>query len=355
VERVRATLRRSAAIVVLALLACSSPPKPPPKAAPPAISTADPTPPAPPAPPEPWPATRSGASWSVVEWTMNASECETALKDARLTPELRTNSKTGRVEALEVKGMEAGWKATIAFDEATTKVRSVVVRGDSITIESARRERARLDERLGAPKETSIHRSRQWETKAVEISGDRPSWRVTQSLLRSGDAKTNVEWPTLSSLAWGMSVAQTTAAMKTAGFAPEKIPPPPKPKPPSGKRTPPKKPEKPILPPTAPRGAKLVELTFKKGEEHVLVALVDKTGLFKVSIAQDASDRKTAERRASELAKDLGPALSEAETESSLWETPTAIVRLSITGFQGQRIVFESYRNPKSDLERIDE
>ena len=74
-----------------------------------------------------------------------------------------------------------------------------------------------------------------------------------------------------------------------------------------------------------------------------------------MSVGQDVSDRPAAERRAAELAKGLGSALSEAETESSLWQSPLAVVRLSITGFQGQRIVFESYRDPKSDLDRVDD
>ncbi len=346
-ERLAARAAISIVSVLLAF-ACSSPkPVPQGTTSPSSSSTLDAGPPTSSEPPEPFPATKEGAAWTVVGFGMSAGNCTTALEETKLSFERRSNPKSSRLEAIDVASDVTGWKATIGFDDGE-KVKSVIVRGDSVTIESARAERARLEKRFGIPKETSFHRSRQWETKAVEISGDRPSWRVTQSLLRSGDKKDAVAWPSVSPLSFGMSVAQATAAIKAAGFVPEKVPAPPKPKPKRGKKP---KPEKPILPPNAPRGAKLIELTFKKGEEHVLLALLDKTGLFKVAIGEDVGDRTLAEQRARELAKDLGAALSEAETETSVWEDPNLALRLSITGFQGQRIVVERFFDPKSDAD----
>jgi hypothetical protein len=312
----------------------------------------EPTPAEAPAPVDPWPSTKDGAVWTVVAWEMNDHDADAALKTAGLSTSPRAEPKTGRVEAVDVTGATTGWKASVTFDKATGKVESIVVKGDSVTVEEAHAARARLEGRFGAPKETRVHSSRQWETKAIEIQGDRPSWRVTQSLMRAGDAKSNVEWPSLSSLSWGMPLAAGKAAMKAAGFVPEKVPkppPPPPPPPPKGrakKPAPPPKPAKGATPPGVPKGAKVVELTFKKSEEHVQLSVIDKTGLYKVAVGQDVTDRKVAERRASEASSGLGSASSEAETETTVWRDAKTDARLQITGFQGQRIVVETYSNP---------
>jgi hypothetical protein len=328
----------------------AAPPKPRP-VAPPVVATAEPEPP--PAPSEPWPAPKASAAWSVVDWTMNDHDAEEALKAAGLTPQ-RLMDPSGRVVSVDVASAMTGWKATVTFDESSGKVSSVIVRGDPVTIEAAQSARARLEGRFGAPKETKIHRSRQWGKKAVEIEGDKPSWRITQSLMREGKEKGAVEWPSLA-LTWGMSPAAVSAAMKASGYSIEKTTPALTASAPAAKNA--KKgrskaktlaSSKPPLPPGAPRGAKVVELAFKKAEERVVVSIVDKTGLFKIGVGQDVADRNTAEQRAALAAKGLGAALSEAETETSIWHDAKADVRLTITGFQGQRIVVETYQSPET-------
>lgn len=312
-------------------------------------TTAAPSEPAP-EPVDPWPSTtKAGAAWLVVEWTMTEREAMEALKQAGFDPQARTDSATGRVDAVDVVSSLNGWKASIRFDADTKKVATVIVRGDPATIPQARAERAKLEERFGPPVETHVHWSKQCANdKAIEIEGPIPAWRVTQSLVREGEVKTAVGWPSLEALTWGMPYASVGPAMKKAGFVVEKLPPPPKP-PPGKKGAAPKK----TRPAPAPKGGKLVELGFKKNGEHVKLGVLEKTGLHNVSVGQDVADRKTAERRANDALGSLGSCLSEAETESSSFRDATADVKLSITGFQGQRVVFESYRNPATDLTKV--
>jgi hypothetical protein len=303
---------------------------------PPLATDAGTDPPAP-EPVDPWPATKPGAAWTVVEWTMTEREASEALTGAGFAPQTRTDPASGRVEALDVVSSLSGWKASIAFDATANTVATVTVRGDPATIPQARAERAKLEERFGPPVETHVHWSKQCKNdRAIEIEGPLPAWRVTQSLTRQGDATTAVDWPSLAALTWGLPVAAIGPAMKGAGFVPEKLPPPPKkPKKPSGgKKSPP------------PKGGKLVEVGFKKDDQHVRLGILEKAGLQQVAVGQDVADRKAAERRANDALGSLGSCLSEAETESSAFRDATADVRLNITGFQGQRVVLERYRNP---------
>lgn len=303
-----------------------------------------------PEPVDPWPSTKAGAAWTVVEWSMTEHEASEALKQAGFDPQARTDSASGRVETVDVVSSLGGWKASITFDADTKKVGTVTVRGDPATIPQARAERAKLEERFGPPVETRVHWSKQCANdRAIEIEGPLPAWRFTQSLVREGDAKTAVGWPSLETLTWGMPFATVGPAMKRAGFVVEKLPPPPKP-PPSKKGAPPKKAPRPAPP---PKGGKLVELGFKKNDQHVRLGVLEKTGLQNVAVGQDVADRKAAERRANDALGSLGSCLSEAETESSSFRDATADVKLTITGFQGQRIVFESYRNPAADPTKV--
>ncbi len=351
------TLRTSCLALVVTTAACatSKPPPPPPKApiaeapreAPPEEDEVE-------EPSEPFPPAKQGAAWTVVDWTMTDKEAAEALKTVNLTPARIIDPRIGHVVSLEVTSAQQGWKASIAFDEATNKVKSVVVRGDPVTVEAAREAHARLEKRFGAPKMSKVHRSRQWGTKAVEIEGGQAgqgAWRITQSLMREGKAKGQVEWPSLN-LTWGMSASAVTAAMKSSGFTTEKVAPATtavagakgSKKGRSKAKT--LHTTKPPLPAGSPKGSKVIELAFKKGEERVLVSLVDKTGLFKVGVGQDVADQKTAEQKASLAAKGLGTALSEAEMETTEWHDAASDVKLTITGFQGQRIVVETYRDP---------
>lgn len=293
-----------------------------------------------PEPVEPWPTTPPGAVWTVVEWKMTERETRQALEQAGLRPQPRTDPASGRVEAIDVASALHGWKAQIAFDASTNQVATVIVRGDPATIAQAHAERAKLEERFGEPVETHVHWSKQCANdRAIEIEGPFPAWRVTQSLARPGDAKTPVDWPSLGVLTWGMPTAAVAPAMKRAGFVPEKLPPPPKT--PRAKKPPPKKPR----PSPPPKGGKLVELGFKKNDEHVRLGVLEKDGLQQVAVGRDVPDRKTAERRANDALPALGSCLSEAETESSSFRDAIADVELKITGFQGQRVVFEAYRH----------
>lgn len=301
---------------------------------------------APPEPVDPWPATpKPGAAWLVVDWSMTDRDASDALERAGLRAQPRSDPANGRVEALDVASPLAGWKAQITFDAATNKVGTIVVRGDPATIAQAHAERAKLEERFGAPVETHVHWSKQCANdRAIEIEGPNPAWRVTQSLVRAGDAKTPVDWPSLKELTWGLPIAAVTSAMKSAGFVTEKVPPPPKPpKPPKATKTkPPKKKEPP------PKGGKLALLTFKKNDQHVKLGVLEKAGLQSVAIGQDVADRKAAEKRANDALGNLGSCLSEAETEASSFRDAAADVKITITGFQGQRVVFESYSLPKN-------
>jgi hypothetical protein len=336
---------------VFVALGCGGADKPAPQAArpsPPATASAPaPAEPAP-EPVEPWPSTKPGAAWTVVEWTMTDRDAAEALKQAGFDPRPRTDPATGRVEAVDVVSTLNGWKASIAFDAKTNQIETVTVRGDPATIPQAHAERASLEQRFGAPVETHVHWSKQCANdKAIEIEGPIPAWRVTQSLTRQGDAKTAVDWPSLETLTWGLPFAAVGPTMKRAGFVPEKLPPPPKPPPSSGKKALKKTPPPPKVPP--PKGGKLVEIGFKKGEQHVRLGILEKNGLQQVAVGQDVADRKSAERRANDALGSLGSCLSEAETESSSFRDATADVKLNITGFQGQRVVFESYKNPSGN------
>jgi hypothetical protein len=353
-------MRRAVALACALVVgsACGGSATPPPRTSP-AAETRQETGPADPAAPRevpPWPETEPGAVWTVLTWDMNDAEAEAALRGVGLSPEPRTDDKGGRVESLTVPGAASGWKASVTFAADTGKVDAIVVRGDPVSPEAARDERKDLEERFGTPTETRVRWSKQCGKKAVAIEGARPSWRITQTLLReteanepseASEAKGPVEWPSLS-LSWGMPVKAARAAMKAAGFVPEKLPkleepPPPKPRAKKTRKPRPKK-EKPPPVPGLPPGAKLVELGFKKGDEHVQLSLVDKTGLYKVAVGKDVPDRKTAEERARDAALDLGACLSEAETEATTFRDAKAEVELKITGFQGQRIVYERYR-----------
>lgn len=304
-----------------------------------------------PEPVDPWPSTRPGAAWTVVEWNMTEADARDALTRAGFDPQVRTDAATGRVEAVDVVSALNGWKAQITFDADTKKVATVTVRGDPATIAQAHAERANLEARFGPPVETHVHWSKQCANdRAIEIEGPLPAWRVTQSLTREGDAKTAVNWPSLEALTWGMPFAAVGPAMKSAGFVPEKLPPPPKkPTPDKKKSAPPKK----GRPPPPAKGGKLVEVGFKKNDQHVRLGILEKAGLQQVAVGRDVADRKSAERHANDALGSLGSCLSEAETEASTFRDATADVRLSITGFQGQRVVFESYRNPAADLTKL--
>ena len=319
----------------------------------PADAGAAPAEPPPPEPVEPWPSTKPGAVWVVVEWKMTDREASEALASAGFNPQPRTDP-SGRVEALDVVSPLNGWKAQIAFDATTKQVETVTVRGDPATIPQARAERAQLEERFGAPVETHVHWSKQCANdKAIEIEGPAPAWRFTQSITRQGDVKTAVPWPSLESLTWGMPLSAVAPAMRSAGYVLDKLPsPPPAKKPPAGKKapkTPPPKPPKKGPPPPPPKGGKLIEVFFKKGDQHIRLGILEKAGLQSVGVGQDVADRKTAERRANDALGSLGSCLSEAETESSAFRDATVDLQLKITGFQGQRVVFESYKNPAAD------
>jgi hypothetical protein len=310
-----------------------------------------------PAPVEPWPSTKPGAAWTVITWTMDHREALAALEEAKLPSTPRTDEKTGRVEAIDVTGAVNGWKASITFDATTGKVDAITVRGDPVSIESAHAERARLRERFGDPREAHVHWSKQCAGKGVDVEGGASSWRSTRIFSRpSADAKGLVEIAALS-LSWGLSLADTKAAATAAGFVPEKLPPPPAPPPPpKGKGKPPPKAPKPKPkpaakpkppPPGTPKPEKIVELPFKKGDEHVMLSVGEKSGLQRVAIGTDAPDRATADRRANDALTTLGACDSEAETDTSAFADATADVKLSITGFQGQRVVVVVYRAPK--------
>lgn len=304
----------------------------------------------PPEPVEPWPSTKPGAVWVVVEWKMTDREASEALASAGFNPQPRTDA-SGRVEAIDVVSPLNGWKAQIAFDATTKQVDTVTVRGDPATIPQARAERAQLEERFGAPVETHVHWSKQCANdKAIEIEGPAPAWRFTQSITRQGDAKAAVPWPSLESLTWGMPLSAVAPAMRSAGYALDKLPPPPPAKKtPAGRKAPKPPPPKKGPPPPPPKGGKLVEVLYKKGDQHIRLGILEKAGLQSVSVGQDVADRKTAERRANDALGSLGSCLSEAETESSAFRDATVDLQLKITGFQGQRVVFESYRNPAAE------
>jgi hypothetical protein len=163
--------------------------------------------------------------------------------------------------------------------------------------------------------------------------------------MRANEEKSAVECPSVS-LTWGMPLTAARAAMTAAAFTREKIPGPPPSKSPPQKKKP--KPKPPAAS-TAKPPPKEIELAFKKGDAHVQLSIVEKAGLSKVSIGQDVADRQTAERRANEALSGVGTCLSEAETETTAFRDASADVQLSITGFQGQRVVFESYRNPDAE------
>ena len=226
------------------------------------------------------------------------------------------------------------------------KIRMVTVRADSVTRgRPANAERARLEERFGAPRETRVHWSKQYADKILEVEGAAPSWRFTQSLTRVGDAKSPVAWPNMS-LDVGHAARCGEGRDEARGFRPRKDRVTRAAEAAGGQArqgseaAPPRR--------THP-AAKLIELGFKKGGEHVKLSIIDKTGLYRFAIGQDLPDRKTG-RGSREASSGLGECLSEAETESTTYRDAMADVRLSITGFQGQRIVFETYRDPSSDL-----
>ena len=63
-----------------------------------------------PEPVDPWPSTKPGAAWTVVDWKMTEHEAAEALKQAGFNPLRRNDPATGRVESVEVVSPLNGWK-----------------------------------------------------------------------------------------------------------------------------------------------------------------------------------------------------------------------------------------------------